>query len=80
LPLVAQLWLAGQSLMANLVWVSTSVMQFFWYLMRLQAVWSIFSSAQKYEPGEGMQKIYECPYAQFFQVELVVKLLCKTLM
>jgi hypothetical protein len=29
LPLVAQLWLAGQSLMASLVWVSTSVMQFF---------------------------------------------------
>jgi hypothetical protein len=27
-----------------------------------------------------MQKDYECPYAQFFEVELVVKLLCKTLL
>jgi hypothetical protein len=79
LPLVAQLWLAGQSLMASLVWVSTAVMQF-WYLMRLQTVWSIFSSVQKYEPDEGMQNFFECPYAQFFEVELVVKLLCKTLM
>jgi hypothetical protein len=71
LPLVAQLWLAGQSLMASLVWVSTSVMQFFWYLMRLQTVWSIFSSAQKFEPGEGMQKIYECPYASSLKLSLL---------